>query len=29
VDHVVKERSRRSKAWSELMTALKAQKSVS
>lgn len=29
VDHVVKERSRRSKAWSELMTALKAQKSIS
>jgi MoxR-like ATPase len=29
VDHVVKERSRRSKAWSELMTALKAQKGVS
>ena len=29
VDHVVKERSRRSKAWSELMAALKAQKSVS
>jgi MoxR-like ATPase len=29
VDHVVKERSRRSKAWSELMAALKAQKSIS
>ena len=26
VDHVVKERSRKSKAWKEMMTALKAQK---
>ena len=29
VDHVVKERSRRSKAWGEMLTALKAHKSVS
>lgn len=29
VDHVVKERSRRSKAWSDMMTALKAHKGVS
>jgi MoxR-like ATPase len=29
VDHVVKERSRRSKAWSEMLAALKAQMSVS
>ncbi len=29
VDHVVKERSRRSKAWSDMLTALKAHKSVS
>jgi MoxR-like ATPase len=28
VDHVVKERARRSKAWSEMMTALKAQKGL-